>query len=83
MLTVPPITQPLINNFYCEIPATSSPLKIEADLPICVAQYVTSQGACGNGTQVILKSYPEPGGAEYCPGYLERYTKFQYTESLL
>ena len=45
-----PITQPLINNFYYEIPATSSPLKIEADLPICVAQYVTSQGACGNGT---------------------------------
>jgi IgGFc binding protein len=39
---------PLINNFYYEIPFTVNPQKIEADLPITVAQYVTSQGACSN-----------------------------------
>lgn len=45
-----PIAVPLQNNFYYEIAATSQPLMIEADLPINVAQYITSQGACGNGT---------------------------------
>jgi gliding motility-associated-like protein len=44
-----PIPYPLVNNFYYEIPATSMPLKIESNLPITVAQYITSQGACGNG----------------------------------
>lgn len=45
-----PIAVPLQNNFYYELAATSQPQRIEADQPICVAQYVTSQGACGNGT---------------------------------
>ena len=44
-----PISLPLINNFYYEIPATTIPQKIEADKSITVAQYFTSQGACGNG----------------------------------
>ncbi len=43
-----PITVPLTNNFYYEIDATTVPLKIEADLPITVAQYITTQGTCGN-----------------------------------
>ncbi len=41
-------TLPLIGNFYYEIPFTVNPQKIEGDLPITVAQYVTSQGACSN-----------------------------------
>ncbi|MEJ7626936.1 MAG: PKD domain-containing protein [Ferruginibacter sp.] len=45
-----PITLPLINNFYYEVPATSAPLRIEADKSIIVSQYTTSQGACGNGS---------------------------------
>ena len=45
-----PISLPLINNFYYQIPATSEPQKIESDKPILVSQYTTSQGACGNGT---------------------------------
>ena len=45
-----PITYPLINNFYYEIPETQDPQKIESNLPITVAQYITSQNACGNGT---------------------------------
>ena len=45
-----PIAYPLINNFYYEIPATNTQLKIESNLPIIVAQYVTSSGQCGNGT---------------------------------
>ncbi|HEX7903117.1 MAG TPA: PKD domain-containing protein [Chitinophagaceae bacterium] len=44
-----PIGYPLINNFYYEIPITRSPLRIESTDPITVAQYLTSQGACGNG----------------------------------
>ena len=43
-----PIPYPLVNNFYYEIPATTSPLKIEADQPVTVAQYIATQGACGN-----------------------------------
>ncbi len=43
-------TLPLINNFYYEIPFTTNPLKIEGDLPITVAQYIPSQGACSNGS---------------------------------
>ncbi|MEI7736866.1 MAG: IgGFc-binding protein, partial [Ferruginibacter sp.] len=41
---------PLQNNFYYEIPATNQPQMIEGDSAIMVAQYFTSQGACGNGT---------------------------------
>ncbi|MBI5857381.1 MAG: gliding motility-associated C-terminal domain-containing protein [Sphingobacteriales bacterium] len=44
-----PIPYPLVNNFYYEISATSTPHIIEADMPICVAQYITSQNNCGNG----------------------------------
>ena len=43
-----PIPFPLVNNFYYEIPATPLPQKIESDLPITVAQYFTSERACGN-----------------------------------
>jgi gliding motility-associated-like protein len=43
-----PIGFPLINNFYYEIPAAANPLKIESNLPVTVAQYITSQAACGN-----------------------------------
>ena len=39
----------LVNNFYYEIGPTNAPNLIEADKPIMVAQYLTSQGACGNG----------------------------------
>lgn len=40
---------PLQNNFFYEIPATNQPQMIEADKPVMVAQYFTSQNACGNG----------------------------------
>ena len=45
-----PITTygPLNSLFYYEIPATDLPLKIESSLPITVAQYITSNGGCGN-----------------------------------
>ncbi|RYF88981.1 MAG: hypothetical protein EOO03_07105, partial [Chitinophagaceae bacterium] len=43
-----PIPYPLTNNFYYEIPASNFPHKIESDIPITVAQYFTSQAACGN-----------------------------------
>ena len=41
---------PLQGNFYYEIPATNQPQLIEADKPILVAQYFTSQNQCGNNT---------------------------------
>ncbi|MDP4264543.1 MAG: PKD domain-containing protein [Bacteroidota bacterium] len=41
---------PLQGNFYYEIPATNVPQLIEADRPILVAQYFTSQNQCGNAT---------------------------------
>ena len=41
---------PLQGNFYYEINQTNLPQLIEADSAILVAQYFTSQGACGNGT---------------------------------
>lgn len=41
---------PLQNNFYYEIAATSLPQLIESNLPITVSQYITTQGACGNGS---------------------------------
>ena len=40
---------PLVNGFYYEIPVTAVPQRVEADKPILVAQYFTSQNACGNG----------------------------------
>ena len=40
-----------IPGFYYEFGSTNIPHKIEADQPIMVAQYFTSQGACGNGGQ--------------------------------
>ena len=43
------IVTPVV-GFYYEIASTSAPQLIEADLPILVAQYFTSQGACGNGS---------------------------------
>lgn len=39
----------LINNFYYDIGLTNAPNLIEADKPVMVAQYITSQGECGNG----------------------------------
>ncbi|MBK6635055.1 MAG: IgGFc-binding protein [Chitinophagaceae bacterium] len=42
-------TLPLQNGFYYEMPATNQPQLIEADSAIMVAQYFTSQNACGNG----------------------------------
>src|SRR5204862_2925830 len=41
----------LVNNFYYQAGPTSSPNYIEADKPITVAQYLTSQGACNNSGQ--------------------------------
>jgi gliding motility-associated-like protein len=46
-----PTALALQNNFFYELPVTPAPQLIEADKPILVAQYVTSQGACGNGAQ--------------------------------
>ena len=40
---------PLQIGFYYEIASTNLPQLIEADKPILVAQYFTSQGACLNG----------------------------------
>ena len=39
----------LINGFYYEI-KTDKPALIESDAPVMVAQVVTSQGECGNGS---------------------------------
>ncbi len=44
-----PIGLPLQNNFYYQIGPTNLPMKIEADKPITIAQYFTSQNRCGNG----------------------------------
>jgi gliding motility-associated-like protein len=43
-----PIAVPLLNNFFYEIPVTNQPMRIESNEPIIVAQYMTSQGTCGN-----------------------------------
>lgn len=37
----------LVNNFYYQV-TSSTPSFIESDKPIMVAQYITTQGACGN-----------------------------------
>ncbi len=39
---------PLQAGFYYEVAATNQPLLIEADQPIAVAQYTSSQNNCGN-----------------------------------
>lgn len=44
-----PIGLPLQNGFYYQIGPTNQPLRIDADQPITVAQYFTSQSRCGNG----------------------------------
>lgn len=38
----------LVGGFYYDLPITNQPMLIEADNPITVAQYFTSQGSCGN-----------------------------------
>jgi gliding motility-associated-like protein len=43
-----PIGVPLVGNFYYQLGQLNVPQLIEADKPIMVAQYLTSQGACGN-----------------------------------
>ncbi len=45
-----PVTYTLQKNFFYDVPITAQPLRIESDEPITVAQYLTSQGYCGNGT---------------------------------
>lgn len=50
MVNGAPIGLPLQNNFYYQIGPTNQPLLIEADKPITVAQYFTSQSRCGNGS---------------------------------
>ncbi|MEJ8819939.1 gliding motility-associated C-terminal domain-containing protein [Lacibacter sp. H407] len=40
----------LVGGFYYDLPITNQPMSIEADNPITVAQYFTSQGSCGNGS---------------------------------
>jgi gliding motility-associated-like protein len=44
-----PIGVPLQGNFYYQIGPTNIPQLIEADKPVMVAQYITSQGQCSNG----------------------------------
>jgi gliding motility-associated-like protein len=41
----------LIGGFYYDLPLTNQPMLVEADEPITVAQYFTSQGQCGNSGQ--------------------------------
>ncbi|MFN2439624.1 MAG: PKD domain-containing protein, partial [Chitinophagaceae bacterium] len=40
----------LINNFYYHVGTINTPNVIEADKPIMVAQYITTQGTCSNGS---------------------------------
>ncbi len=40
----------IINNTYYDFPLTNQPTKIEADQPIMVAQMITTQGQCSNGS---------------------------------
>lgn len=42
-----PIGLPLQGNFFYEVASTNQPLKIDADQPIMVAQYLPSQSECG------------------------------------
>jgi gliding motility-associated-like protein len=53
------IAVPLTNNFYYDYSITNQPLKIEADKPITVAQYIASQGACGNPNANSAPGDPE------------------------
>jgi gliding motility-associated-like protein len=43
-----PIAFPLVGNFYYELPISANLYRIESDKPITVAQYIASQGECGN-----------------------------------
>jgi len=54
-----PISVPLTNNFYYELAQTALPQKIEANQPITVAQYITTQGACGNPSSNTNPGDPE------------------------
>ena len=54
-----PISVPLTGNFYYEIPTTTLSMKIESDLPITVAQYITTQGTCGNPSSATNPGDPE------------------------
>jgi hypothetical protein len=54
-----PITYPLTNNFYYEVPASTNFLKIEADQPVTVAQYIASQGSCSNPSSNTNPGDPE------------------------
>ncbi len=49
LLNGAPIGLPLQNGFYYQVGPTDQPLRIDADKPITVAQYFTSQSRCGNG----------------------------------
>lgn len=40
----------IINNTYYDLPLSNVPNLIEADQPVMVAQMITTQGACGNGS---------------------------------
>jgi hypothetical protein len=65
-----PIGVPLLNNFFYELPATDQPMRIEANEPILVAQYVTSQGGtgCNNPGPGELRHFAalyQCGDAEY------------------
>ena len=40
----------IINNLYYDLPLSNLPNLIESDKPVLVAQYITTQGACGNGS---------------------------------
>lgn len=54
-----PIATALVNNFYFQLPLTSTPMLIEADLPVTVAQYIASQGECGNPPTNTAPGDPE------------------------
>jgi len=40
----------LQGNFYYDLPLTNQPQVIEADLPVMVAQYITTAATCGNNS---------------------------------
>jgi gliding motility-associated-like protein len=54
-----PIAVPLQNGFYYELGPTNQFFRIEADNPITVAQYFTSQGGCGNNFPAPILGDPE------------------------
>ncbi len=40
----------LINNFYYQVGTINTPIVIEADKPVMVAQYISTQGTCANAS---------------------------------